>query len=349
MLPSQFNKLLELLRIQLGAIHEAIKNQESAIRNSAEAAKEKWRELPGVIATSILGTTEDKKSAEAQKVTTNDQQERLISSQGKLVFWTRFAFVAAAIAAGAAIYYAHIASKQLEQMKAATDASTRSVAVAILTLGENQLQFEKTLKVMQDQTGIQGKAAIGTQRAAVAAGIGANAAQGAANTAKETLHVSERAYVLVEDPTLDFTLKAISLPLVNSGHIPSGPAISIIHEATYNVANLTMSAPLDAPDQKSWQHNSWSSVLPGNHQSVGIPVPLLDQKLSDQGLQLVMVAGSISYNDGFPETPNQTWKFCFRTVHQITMKKTFIIICDPDQMIPKLEKADGYPNNENPQ
>jgi hypothetical protein len=73
----------------------------------------------------------------------------------------------------------------------------------------------------------------------------------------------------------------------------------------------------------------------------------MEQSKFNIGLQVIIVAGTISYNDGFRGTPQQIWKYCYRTVYQTVMKKNVIITCDPDVMIPVLEKADGYPSNEN--
>ena len=226
------------------------------------------------------------------------------------------------------IYYG-----QLKQMRIATEASTKAANLASDAFEINDGNFER----MMNQTIRQSSAQIKS----------ADAAALAAKTADETLHVAERAYVVVEDPKLDFTLKSIELPLVNSGHIPSGAATSIVHEATYYTPSPER-VPFENAAEKSWQHTEWSSILPGNHQSIGVPVPLLDDTLTNNGHQVTIVAGTVSYNDGFPRTPTRVWKFCFRTIYQVTMKKSFIIICDPEKTIPKLEKADGYPNNENP-
>jgi hypothetical protein len=102
MLPHQFKRLLETLRSYLSAVQEALKEQERASRDAAKAANEKWREVPGIIASNILGTAKDKEAAETQRNETNRQQERLIRSQQQLVRWTRLAFIAAAIYAGIA-------------------------------------------------------------------------------------------------------------------------------------------------------------------------------------------------------------------------------------------------------
>ena len=66
------------------------------------------------------------------------------------------------------------------------------------------------------------------------------------------------------------------------------------------------------------------------------------------GLQQIIVAGSIVYEDGFQDTPQQRWPFCEHTVYQTAMKRIFITPCDPEEILPKIEALDGYPNNPEP-
>ena len=183
---------------------------------------------------------------------------------------------------------------------------------------------------------------------AVATNKAADAARSAAQTAKETLHVSERAYVVIEDTSFGFSTKSVILPLVNSGHIPSGEMISVVHEATYNVASPADQINYNIPNQIDWQHQRWDSILQGNHQTLIIPIPPLEEDRVNAGTQMVVVAGSLTYNDGFVGSSQQKWKFCFRNWYQTVMKRAYLSPCNPEQILPYLEKADGYPNNEHP-
>lgn len=176
--------------------------------------------------------------------------------------------------------------------------------------------------------------------------VAAGAATSAAQTAKDALHISERAYVVTEEPQLGD--KSFTVPLVNTGHKPSGKATTITHMGFYNFGNAEQMMPREHPTDSSWHSQKWDSILPGNHNSIGVPIPQMDQSKLNIGLQVVIVAGSISYNDGFEGTPQQIWRYCYQTVYQTVMKKSVIITCDPNVMIPALEKADGYPQNENP-
>jgi hypothetical protein len=136
------------------------------------------------------------------------------------------------------------------------------------------------------------------------------------------------------------------IPLVDTGHIPSGTAVTIVHEATFNVADPAERFSFDNSAEKTWEHTVWSSIVPGSHQSLGVPVPLLEEAKVNSGLQSIIVAGTITYNDGFAGTQDQVWRFCFRNVFQTTMKKSYLIECNTDDFLPGLEKADRYPNNE---
>ncbi len=218
-------------------------------------------------------------------------------------------------------------SQTLTKMQAQTDATNR--------LYQEAQKQTASAATMAKNSGIQAKAN----------GRSADAAKSAADTAKETLLVSERAYIRLEGPTLDFAAKAMNLPIVNSGRLPSGPMTTIVHSATF-VSTSDRVFDRDVVD-KSWEHTDWNSIPPGlSTNAVSIPFPLLDGKELNSGQQMVIVAGSLSYNDGFTNTPRQTWQFCFRTVHHLIMNKSIIIVCDPTHFLPALERIDGYPNNE---
>jgi hypothetical protein len=190
--------------------------------------------------------------------------------------------------------------------------------------------------------GIQG----GVSDAVAKLSIQAGAAKSAAFTAKQTLQVSERAYLKLEDPTIDIQAKSVTLPVFNSGQLPSGEATATVHSATYVAASLGGGVDWNQPADKAWQRMHWSSVAQGNHDSVIVPFPVLDEKQYNSGLEGVVIAGDITYNNGFAGTPQQTSKFCFRSLYHLVLKKPLLAQCDPEDIIPRLEKIDGYPNNE---
>jgi hypothetical protein len=167
---------------------------------------------------------------------------------------------------------------------------------------------------------------------------------------KTALHVTERAYITAVQPTLDQPGKFIYFYTNNSGHLPSGKIEAVIHEATFNFP--ATDAPIDTKYavEYHWKRHKLASLPPGTGLfRFVIPVRSLDDvKLSSaQGAyQTIFVAGSITYGDGFSDDPEQTWQFCFNTRFSIPLKTTLMVACDADQMIPLMEKLDGYPNNE---
>jgi hypothetical protein len=179
----------------------------------------------------------------------------------------------------------------------------------------------------------------------------AEAARKSVDTAKETLHVSERAYVVMgEKLEFDEGKKAASLSIINIGRIPSGPVEIINHQVTMDVEN-------PAVDQKTiisnefkefhWRRFRLDSVAP---QTTGyfivLPIPTYSKAAIEAGTQRITIAGTIKYNDGFPDDPTAEWTYCWNTVYQVIIKSAFWAPCYPKFMLPQLEKVDGYPNNE---
>jgi hypothetical protein len=287
--------------------------------------------LPGPVEREDAARNREKSEEREYKQEHKSIQRGILRTQIALVIF-------GVLGTGVSLWQANIAQQSADNSQRSVLLAQRSERDGRLMnekqLIESRAQFDKTLKQMQKQTSGQQDAA--------------NAATSAANTAKETLHVSERAYVIVEEPRFDFPTKSALIPLVNTGHLPSGKAVTTVHEATYNTHNITGAFSFDNPAEKSWQHTQWDTVVPGSHQTLAVPVPLLEESQMNKGSQSVIVAGTIVYNDGFTGTKDQTWQFCFRNVYQVVMKKSYIIVCDPEEILPKLEKADGYPNNENP-
>jgi len=173
----------------------------------------------------------------------------------------------------------------------------------------------------------------------------ANAAKSAADTAKDALHVSERAYISIGIPHLDVEKKTMYVPLVNSGHIPSGPVTAIIHEITLEA---DPSIPKGENGPVEWEWESFHQ----NRLDSGVPLPLhavfprLYEPSLDTGEQVLMVIGSIEYNDGFADTPKISVPFCFKTLYFTAQKELIIDPCNADELIGKVKALDGYPQNE---
>jgi hypothetical protein len=160
------------------------------------------------------------------------------------------------------------------------------------------------MKIQADQTKTIANEAI----------IQAIAAKSAAETAKDTLHVSQRAYLVLGTPAHDFVNKRVSIPLINSGHSPSGPAKVVIYEATFRQDDppQIMLKPTDIIE--SHPNVDFYQTVPvvptGSLTTVIIELPALNEVQLRQGNQGVMIAAKITYNDGFPSTPEQSYVFC---------------------------------------
>jgi hypothetical protein len=60
----------------------------------------------------------------------------------------------------------------------------------------------------------------------------------------------------------------------------------------------------------------------------------------------MLVAGRVTYDDGFPDDGQQEWPFCYQTNYHVLLKQIVLVPCDAARWIPVLEKRDGYPRNE---
>jgi hypothetical protein len=174
----------------------------------------------------------------------------------------------------------------------------------------------------------------------------ADAAKRAADTASVALHISERAYISISSPRLDFSEHAITLPLVNSGRIPSGAVEVVAHEATVYTPDPGSPVIFKNAIEYSWKRYRFPSSGTGNPYSIDITTPSASQAKIEGGLQSILTSGTIIYGDGFPDDPPQEWYFCFHTVYHLLEKRILIAPCDPNLIIPKMEALDGYPNNE---
>lgn len=166
---------------------------------------------------------------------------------------------------------------------------------------------------------------------------------------RKALHVTERAYITVGSPTLDATTKFITLFLSNSGHIPSGNIEVVVHEATMNLSTPNIEANIFDAVEYHWKRHRLSGIPPSiNFMGLMVPAPQFSEdKFTPQGAyQAVVVAGSVSYSDGFPDDGPQTWPFCFGSVYHLTLKQIFLVPCDPGLVIPQMENHDGYPSHE---
>ncbi len=188
--------------------------------------------------------------------------------------------------------------------------------------------------VMATNSGVQSSASKRASRAA----------ESAANTAVETLHVTERAYIAIDEPTIDVQQKVVTLPIFNVGHIASGEVQVVVHQA---ITNVTNPPSVSLPNAiVIWQKHHFDSAIPGKHLSILVPFATMRPEILNNGHQAIYVAGTVAANDGFPDTPPQTGTFCFMTKFIPILGHVELSPCDAASLLPLMEAIDGYPNNE---
>jgi hypothetical protein len=227
--------------------------------------------------------------------------------------------------------------KQTPKLSESADAAKSAAGTASQALKDSEDSFKKTLEQMKAQTVAQQKAAIATERSN--------------KTAIASLHVSERAYIFMSPPQVDTTQHpvAISFPLTNGGHIPSGDIEVVVHQATFESKVLMLSWNPGLSIEHTWHRFQLPPTPPGTPSVVGARLMLASKEKLDSGLQAILVAGKITYGDGFPDDPLQQWYFCTQTNYQTLVKQIGWRPCDGRMVVPFLEHLDGYPNNESPE
>ncbi|MGC2369446.1 MAG: hypothetical protein WA474_10310, partial [Candidatus Sulfotelmatobacter sp.] len=224
------------------------------------------------------------------------------------------------------IAYTSVAAFQLEEMTKVTKASTDAAQTSAWALEENQRQFRLMFGQIKTQTAAQVKSGTAAGRAA--------------KIAEDTLHVSERAYVTDGAVQLDIAKKVLSLPLINSGHIPSGNIDISLYEATFENPAPVSPVPMASIVERHHAITHLDSMIPGSPFSILIPVPNVSAELLNEGRQLIIVVGAISYNDGFPETIARRRPVCIQTIYQSVVKQFYWVPCDAAVELPKFESMD---------
>ena len=170
----------------------------------------------------------------------------------------------------------------------------------------------------------------------------ADAAQSAANTATETLHVSQRAYISSGTPQIDISMKGMTIPFINSGHIPSGPIDIVLYDVIYSWTSPENSGSTN-PVHQGTPHRSkkhFASIANGLPLAILAPIRDFSEDKLKNGLQGIKVVGIATYDDGFHNTPKQHSLFCEHTVYRMIEKQTLIEPCDPSVELPQLESLD---------
>jgi hypothetical protein len=211
-------------------------------------------------------------------------------------------------------------------------------------LGQGQLAVAARNAKTAEETLVElQKGGTDTHALATAAKTTATATQSAATTAKDTLHISERAYVIQISPQLDSAKSMINLPIFNSGHIPSGKVDVVVYEVTFNPDKITMeSTSFQYIVERNKGISHFASIPPGYPptMNIGVPVTNMSTDRLDNGTQMILIVGTVDYNDGFPGSPAQRSIFCTNTVYHTVAKSSFMSACDAATELPKIEALD---------
>jgi len=185
---------------------------------------------------------------------------------------------------GACIYYG-----QLEEMRHTNELTQQA-------LSGNAETLRQTLAKMQSQVDATNGLTTEAQKQTPGIIKQATAAETAANIARDTLHVSQRAYLTVPTPTVDPDRKIFSIMILNEGHMPSGPVHAIFNEAMISVINL-LSAHADVKNasEKHWTDTPIHEIFQQTHHDIGVVLPELDRDAYKSGHQIIVVTGFVTF------------------------------------------------------
>jgi hypothetical protein len=139
------------------------------------------------------------------------------------------------------------------------------------------------------------------------------------------------------------------IPIENTGHVPSGLVQVVQHEVTFKMSPETAQhVPQSDFIESHWVATTLASVPPvSSGTSVYdtiVTLPKLVQSDLNTGMQGFVVVLVMTYNDGFPGTPTQTWKFCENSSFLYETKRLDTGVCDPDVLLKTVIVSDHYPD-----
>ncbi len=179
-----------------------------------------------------------------------------------------------------------------------------------------------------------------------AANRSADAAQSAANTAKEALHISERAYIAIGVPQLNYENRSLTMAVTNTGHIPASKLKTTIHEATVirTPGPITPPYPNFPTEEMHWTEDIADTCCSGGNMELRVRVPSLDKTRIESRQQKIFIVGQVIYNDGFPDTDNQITPFCFSTDVRVIPSSVIWAPCDWKTELAISKRLDQYPS-----
>jgi hypothetical protein len=183
---------------------------------------------------------------------------------------------------------------------------------------------------------------------AVAAKEAATAAKSAAVTAVDTLHISQRAYITTGNPNWDIHGNLIQIPIINSGHIPSGKVETIVHTIMAE-ATKPEEVTNEKPVNWTWNRKQSQSIVPGQPLPMLVSFRGMDEKKVREGYQTFLIVGYVLWTDGFPKSAQERWAVCWISSRNTLSNTPEMYPCNSDEWLPKAEALDGYPKNEGKQ
>ena len=158
----------------------------------------------------------------------------------------------------------------------------------------------------------------------------ANAAKSAAETAKDALHMTERAYVITGVIVPDFDKQKVVVLRNKFRPYSLGKVEIIAHSVLFE--DIPPSLPTNArPIEWSWTRREYKTIAPNTPISMEPIFPKMSSVKMNTAHQAILVVGYISYNDGFENTPQQRWDFCLKSEYSIAAKSVSIAACDSNQ------------------
>jgi hypothetical protein len=223
-------------------------------------------------------------------------------------------------------------SKMGDQIWAAKDAALaarQSANTSSDILRESKGQFDKTLNEIKRQTSAQREAS--------------GASLSSANTAKEALHVSERAYLVREKVEAEVDHKVITASVENAGHIPTGDIHVVTHLAVVEQVALAPEGRVRILEADRTE-SDLPSFPPGIPQKVYFTPQTFDVDRYRMGIQTLVVILTVTYNDGFPDEPDRTLKICAQSDYHPQINMTDFVACNFNASLEKLTKWESDPN-----
>lgn len=283
-IPSQLKRIEEVLRAGVSAIQKAAQENKAALDDASSRQDQTW--------TGIGRQLSEMRSDDEYKRGANTYKHKSYWQQVILNWFTGIGFIGA--------FFALLVSLlTLREVKKSADAAKSAAQIAACTLRQNQKQFLDTLKEMQAQTTAQRDAAAATQAAA--------------NIAKDTLHVSQRADIVFGPVTMYVEQHLFKIPLINDGHMPSGGAVYEVRQSTVNIIKA-----VGKFSKKGWEIDGKCNVdhidsVPVGNADILLPIeaPLSDVRRIQDGTEEVILVARIKYNDGFPDTKPRVWQKCW--------------------------------------